>query len=126
MEVQVARLEEIPPNISFQEYVGILTRYLEPFRPMWPSFWLKAVAVYNPAQKMWQLCRFLLAGHWNEFSQVEQIDEQGSALAIVSQMIDADTAWAMLFSLQETGAARITSTITAFAGTASPVQYLLY
>lgn len=119
MEVQLGRLEEIPPNTSFQEYMGILTRYLEPFRPMWPSYWLKAVAVYNPTQGMWQLCRFLLAGHWNDFSQAEQIDEQGSALAIVSKVIDADTAWAMLLSLQETGVARITTTITAFAGNAS-------
>ncbi len=115
----MAVLEEIPPNTSFQEYLGILTRYLEPFRPMWPSYWLKAVAVYNPAQGMWQLCRFLLAGHWNDYSQVEPIDEQGSSFAIVSKVIDADTAWAMLLSLQETGVARITTTITAFAGTAS-------
>lgn len=120
MEVQVARLEEIPPNTSFQESIGILTRYLEPFRAMWPYYWLKAVAVYDPAIQTWQLCRFLLAGRWNEIPQVEQIDEEGSALAIVSQMIDADTAWAMLLSLQETGAARITANITAFAGTANP------
>lgn len=120
MEVQMARLEEIPPNISFQEYIGILISYLGPFRPMWPSYWLKAVAVYDPDQKTWQLCRFLLAGRWDELPQVEPIDEQGNALTIVSQMIDADTAWSMLHSLQETGVARITTTIAASAGTASP------
>src|SRR2546423_15455967 len=109
MEVQVARLEEIPPNISFQEYMGILTRYLEPFRPMSASYWLKAVAAFNPDQGMWQLCRFLLAGHWNDFSKVEQIDEQGSSFVIVSKVIDADTAWAMLLSLQQAGLARITT-----------------
>jgi hypothetical protein len=120
MEAQVARVEEIPPNISFQEYIGILTRYLEPFWPMWPSYWLKAVAVYDPAIQTWQLCRFLLAGRWNELPQVEQISEEGSGLVIVSQMIDADTAWEMLLSLQETGAVRIAANITAFAGTAHP------
>jgi len=119
MEVQVARLEEIPPNASFQEYIGILTRYLELFRPMWPYYWLKAIAVYDPATNAWQLYRFLLAGRWNEISPVEPIYEQGSALTIVSQIIDASTAWAMLASLQESGTVHITTDITASVVTTS-------
>lgn len=83
--------------MPFRDFLGIVEERAYPLRAMWPSFWLKAVAVRQA--ETWNLCYFSLFGRWSELPSVRELREQSDGLVAVSIPLDADAAWELIGSL---------------------------
>lgn len=98
------RLEATRENKPFAERIAIFTKYIEPFKQMWPFYWLKVAAIRDPQTTTWRLRYFSLVGRWSEHKPIQELWHTDSAILAVSQQIDAATAWCLLVSLQTSGA----------------------
>jgi len=98
------RLEATRDNKTFAQRIAIFTRYIEPFKQMWPFYWLKVAAIRDPQTTTWRLRYFSLVGRWSEHKPIQELwHTADSAILAMSQQIDADTAWRLLASLQTSG-----------------------
>lgn len=98
------RLEATRENKTFAQRIAIFTKYIEPFKQMWPFYWLKIAAIRDPQTTTWRLRYFSLVGRWTERKPIQEVfHTNDSAILAISQQIDADTAWRLLASLQTSG-----------------------
>src|SRR5712692_5163297 len=111
----MVRLEGTQEGKTFAERMGLLLDYIEPFKQMWPFYWLKVAAICDPRAKTWLLCYFGLSGRWSDTKPIEPICDKGNAILAVSKQIDADEAWKMLAALRQNGAIQLLSDVIAAA-----------
>lgn len=98
------RLEATRDNKTFAQRIAIFTKYIDPFRQMWPFYWMKIAAIRDPQTTTWRLRYFSLVGRWSEHKPIQELwHTTDRAILAISQQIDADTAWRLLASLQTSG-----------------------
>lgn len=111
----MVRLEGTQEGKTFAERMGLLLDYIEPFKQMWPFYWLKVAAICDPRAKTWLLCYFGLSGRWSDTKPIKPICDKGNAILAVSKQIDADEAWKMLAALKQNGAIQLLPDVIAAA-----------
>ncbi len=111
----MVRLEGTQEGKTFAERMGLLLDYIEPFKQMWPYYWLKAAAIRDPRSSLWLLCYFGLSGRWSDTKPIKPIDDKGNAILAVSKPIDADEAWEILVSLRQNETLQLSPDVIAVA-----------
>ncbi len=111
----MVRLEGTQEGKTFAERMGLLLDYIEPFKQIWPYYWLKAAAIRDPRSSLWLLCYFGLSGRWSDTKPIKPIYDKGNAILAVSKPIDADEAWEILVSLRQNETLQLSPDVIAVA-----------
>ena len=102
-------------NLTFATFVRRLNDYLQPFAPMWPFCWFKAVAVRTDTS--WRLCYFSLSGRWDDTLPCSPTTDPGETLIATSQLISWNVAQQLLQSLSSTNTLEVAPGIIAIGPT---------
>jgi len=105
----------LPQRWTFMQLAGAVATYIDPFKLMWPFYWLKMAAVRD--DDAWRLCHFTLVGRWTDVEPIQPVRDRGNALIVINAPFAASEARQMLATLAQDGALTLLPGVTARAPT---------
>jgi hypothetical protein len=106
---------DLPQRGTFMQLAGVIARYIAPFEPMWPFYWLKMAAIRDG--NTWHLCHFTMAGRWSDTLPIRPVRDLGDALAVVNAPFAAADVRQMFATLAQDGTLTLVPGVTAHAPT---------